>query len=80
MVPPQDNNECQEYQFMIQLNEEITLVLPYTKNTTFMWSALLLPHRQSSNRRSQEKNFYNLTVYGNQKLYDHIRNTLQRIN
>ena len=66
--------------FHFKVNDQVCISLPMTPDVTFMFSGTFLTHRQNGNS-SLDKNsheFVNLSSYGNQKLFNHIRKSFAR--
>ena len=68
------------YNFLFKLNHNNLLSLPLTPDLSLLFSGTFLTHRQKGNY-SQDKSskpFVNLSSYGNQRLFTHIRKSFFR--
>ena len=65
---------------MFQLNHKYIVSLPLFEGTTLLFSRKLITHRQSCNvfESTDEELFLNVASYGNEKLYNHIRDSFIR--
>ena len=83
-VPLQDyksqRNGGNIYKFLFKLNDNVCISLPLTPNVSFMFSGTFLCHRQAGNTSNYKDvhQFVNLSSYGNQKLFTHIRKSFAR--
>ena len=69
-----------KYSFLFKLNANTTLSLPMSIDLTFLFSGTFLSHRQEGNnsRNKEDSPFINLSSYGNQRLFTHIRKSFSR--
>ena len=66
--------------FLFSPNAANSLEIPLKNNFEFFYSALCLTHRQSFPvDASKEGNFVNVSSYGNERLYNHIRTSFNRV-
>ena len=85
-VPQQDfksqKNCGNTYNFLFKLNEGNQISLPLIPNVSCLFSGLFLYHRQKGNDSKEQlhKPFVNLSSYGNQRLFTHIRKSFTRNN
>ena len=83
-VPLQDyksqRNGGNIYKFLFKLNDNVCISFPLTPNVSFMFSGTFLCHRQAGNTSKYKEvhQFVNLSSYGNQKLFNHIRKSFTR--
>ena len=68
--------------FLFQIDEEKVLSMSMTDNLTFFYNGSFVIHRQSYKPSVDDaKNkFYNVSSYANEKLFDHLRNSFDRLN
>ena len=68
--------------FLIKLNEDNIFGIPLTHSLSTVFSGNFITHRQHIDSRCYNDGslFYNIVSYGNQRLYNHIRKSLSRIN
>ena len=66
--------------FLFKITNQVQLMIPLSNNTSFFYNAQFLMHRQSYNPSTdRDRNvFYNLSCYGNDKLFNHLRKSFQR--
>ena len=83
-VPLQDyksqRNGGDIYKFLLKLNDNVCISLPLSPNVSFMFSGTFLCYRQAGNTSKYKEvhKFVNLSSYGNQKLFNHIRKSFAR--
>ena len=81
-VPKQDiiKESTDEYTFLFDLKKGETVGVKMVYGISFMFSGKYLTHRQAHNESTANKNsvFVNLASYGNSKLYNHIKKTIER--
>ena len=67
--------------FIFKINERTQIMLPLTEFTSFVYSAKLLTHRQAYTpyQNKGTPKFYNISSYGNEKLFNHLRKSIERI-
>ena len=84
-VPKQDKiiDTCIESQptFLFKLNDNQRIMLPLTMPVSFMYNAQLITHRQAyyPDNTQNMTSFINVSSYGNEKIFNHLRKTFQRI-
>ena len=68
--------------FLFQIDEERILSINMTNDLSFFYNASFLTHRQSYIRSPDEdkNNFYNISSYSNEKLFNHLRQSFKRLN
>ena len=83
-VPAQENVFSKKVKkksyFLFGLNEVDKVCIPLNQQLSFFFSGLCLLHRQ--NHPSQDKhstNFVNIAAYGNERLFNHIRASFNRL-
>ena len=56
-------------------------MLPLSNNTSLLYNAQFLTHRQSYNPTECKTRdvFYNISCYGNDKLFNHLRKSFKRL-
>ena len=71
--------------FLFKLNNDNCIAIPMIDQTSFMFSGTMLTHRQFSmdgymNKKKREciNPYFNIASYGNEKLFRHIRTSLNR--
>ena len=71
--------------FIFKINDETNISFNMLSHTSFMFSGTMLTHRQHCNDgyKSKQKReginpFFNVASYGNEKLFRHIRTSLNR--
>ena len=83
-VPSQEIKEQKkignEYSFLFKLNANTTISLPLSIDLTFLFSGMFISHRQRGNnsKKKEDSPFINLSSYGNQRLFTHIRKSFSR--
>ena len=83
-VPVQDYRKQKEdgntYEFQFRLNDNTNIVLPMIPELTFLFSGTFVTHRQACNSNTTENSepFVNLSSYGNERLFTHIRKSFFR--
>ena len=67
--------------FIFKTNDETKLVLPLQNNTSFMHSGKFVTHRQNyqTNTDCNCDPFLNFASYSNEKLFNHLRKTFERL-
>ena len=67
--------------FLFQLAENNQLILPLLSNTSFVYNGNFVTHRQAYNPKCNtgSRRFYNISSYGNQKIFNHLRRTFSRL-
>ena len=84
-VPMQDSptNTAIDKQpsFLFQLNDNQRLLLPLSKPISFMYNAQYVNHRQAYYPSNDEQisAFVNVSSYGNEKIFNHLRRSFQRL-
>ena len=79
-VPPQKKQQV-IYSFLFKINKYTTLTLKMNPGLSFFFSAKFLTHRQERSQTTpvqEQEPFYNLSSYGNGKLFRHCRCSFQR--
>lgn len=73
--------------FLFKVNNNLTLSLALSSNLSFIFSGSALTHRQfcvdihkDDKDSSKVKPFYNISSYGNERIYRHLRESLDRVN
>ena len=66
--------------FLFQINEDKKLSLPLIDDITFLYNASFLTHRQSYFHNQNDNHFYNISSYANDKLFNHLRKSFDRLN
>ena len=74
--------------FMFKINDEINIVIPMNyNNTSIIFHGQMLTHRQHCTDAYREnyeelnyQPFFNLGCYGNEKLFNHLKKSFQRLN
>ena len=84
VVPEQDNDKEQsaEYNFIFDLMKGFTVGIKMDPSVCILFSGKYLLHRQSCNTNTTLKDnmFINLASYGNERLYNHLKHTIKRMN
>ena len=81
-VPKQDAMLSERhYNFLFSLNSSEYIALPMTDPMSFIFSAKFLMHRQFCNGDHMKRNdyFFNFGSYCNEKLFNHVKKSLNRI-
>ena len=67
--------------FIFKIEQDRDLYLPLTPHLTFMYNASFLTHRQSyvPFQDKDEPRFYNISTYSNEKIFNHLRKSFQRL-
>ena len=84
-VPKQEfkwtSNQMHMPIFIFKINEKQQLALPLLTHTAFMYSGKFVTHRQEyrCNSKSDSEPFINLASYSNEKLFNHLRKTFDRL-
>ena len=67
--------------FLFRLTANHHVMLKLEEHIYFVYNARFLAHRQASSKRfNTTHNFFNLSCYGDQKLFSHLKNTFDRLN
>ena len=74
-------NLIQMQVFIFKMNEKQQLALPLLTDTSFMYSGKCVTHRQHyrCNTDCSSEPFINLASYSNEKLFNHLRKTFERL-
>ena len=79
---PLQKKSMMSYQFLFWLNDANILGIKLNPNVAMFFSGLLVTHRQDKfvNTRNGNNNdiFMNVSSYGNQRLFCHIKKSFQR--
>ena len=72
---------CHKPLFLFKLGDSDQLVLPLLTNTSFLYNGNFVTHRQAYDPKGNpgDRSFYNISSYGNQKIFNHLRCTFARI-
>ena len=80
-VPLQSKSQ-NKYKFLFQLNESSTIGIELIPNTSFMFSGMLLTHRQAVDDQVMNDQgsdiSINISSYGNKRIFSHIRKSFER--
>lgn len=85
-VPRQNmikDRQCYEKpHFSLKIDEERVIMLPLLDNISFFYNASFLMHRQSYTPIADGVNncFFNVSSYSNEKLFNHLRKSFNRLN
>ena len=67
--------------FLFQMSISHHAMLDLNEDVSIVYNGQFLVHRQNFNREDKsEENFYNISCYGNNKLFNHLRKSLCRLN
>ena len=69
----------QQLVFEFFINEENTVIIPLLENSTLLFSAYFLTHRQQCKGDPNLPTCFNLACYANARLFYNMRRTLQRL-
>ena len=67
------------YEFNFCFNNRNNLSIYMNSGVSFMFSGLLLKHKQYKYNSNENDVFYNFASYGNQRLLSHLKQTLYRL-
>ena len=67
--------------FLFMISDYQRLMLPLTSPLSFMYNGQLITHRQAyyPDKNKTSTKFINVSSYGNQKMFNHLRKTFKRI-
>ena len=78
-TPAQENTDV-VVNFLFELQEKSTIGIQLDPGLSFIFSGKYLTHRQVIDDRTKNNgDFVNIASYGNQRLYNHIKTTINRI-
>ena len=83
-IPYQDKDmnkgNAHERMFLVRINNETMLSIPLSYNLSFLFSGNFITHRQHQSMKCYEDRslFYNISSYGNKRLYSHLKKSFQR--
>ena len=68
--------------FIFKLTEKQQILLPLINNLSFVYNGNFVTHRQAYKPVESDATvqFFNLSSYGNQNFFNHLRKTFQRHN
>ena len=68
--------------FLFKINETQTITLPLHNDSSFIYNASFLTHRQRYEPVANEGDnmFFNISSYANEKLFNHLRKSFDRFN
>lgn len=69
---------CGIYEFNLSLNPKTNISINMNSAVSFMFSGLFLSHKQYKWYNGNNDLFYNFSSYGNQRLFNHLKQTLMR--
>ena len=77
-----DLNLSDRPHFIFKIDEDRDLYLPLTPHLSFIYNATFLTHRQSYTPLldDDQPRFYNISSYSNEKLFNHLRVSFNRLN
>ena len=83
-VPNQQNTFSRKVKrksyFLFVLNDHEKICIPLTPQVTFFFSGMCLVHRQNHPSSDDHAiNFLNIASYGNERLFNHIRSSFNRV-
>ena len=83
-VPPQKLNKdiplSSRPVFLFQLGIKEQLMIPLVTNASIVYNGKFVTHRQAYNPiMNTGDNYFNLSSYGNQKIFNHLRQTFKRM-
>ena len=83
-VPNQQNTFSRKVKrksyFLFVLNDHEKICIPLTPQVTFFFSGVCLVHRQNHPSSDDHAiNFLNIASYGNERLFNHIRSSFNRV-
>ena len=67
------------YEFNFNFNDRHNLFISMNSGVSFMFSGLCLQHKQYKCNLHDNELFYNFSSYGNNRLLNHLKQTLDRI-
>ena len=75
-----NNDHKHQHMFLLKINEQKTIALPFIHNVSFFYSPTFLTHRQHCDEQcnSDGSIFYNIVCYGNKRLYSHLKQLFVR--
>ena len=76
-VPKQKSLQSQ-YSFIFQINDAESISLLMNYGVHFLFSGMFLVHRQKCENKNEMELFFNFGSYGNNKLFTHLRKTMER--
>ena len=67
--------------FIFKLKDNQQLIFPLVCGLTFVYNGCFMTHRQEYNRELNDNgpNFVNISSYGNEKIFNHLRKTFKRV-
>ena len=67
--------------FLFRVTANHHVMLKLEEHVCFVYNARFLAHRQAFSKGvGTNENFFNISCYGNQKLFSHLKNTFDRLN
>ena len=78
ITAPKQDKSCGMYEFNFCLNEKNNLSTNMNSGVHLMFSGLFLSHKQYKWCDGSNDLFYNFSSYGNQRLFNHLKQTLKR--
>ena len=76
---PRQKGIMTTYEFNFNFNDRHNLSLSLNSGVSFMFSGLCLKHKQCKFNLHDNELFYNFSSYGNKRLLNHLKQTLDRI-
>ena len=76
---PRQMEITSKYEFNFCFNSTNNLSIVMNSGVSFMFSGLLLQHKQYKLNPNNDEIFYNFSAYGNQRLLRHLKQTLFRL-
>jgi len=67
--------------FIFKLKDKQQLILPLVRGMTFVYNGRFMTHCQEYSRQVEDKGppFFNISSYGNEKIFNHLRKTFSRV-
>ena len=67
--------------FLFKIGKKEQIMLPLVNNMSFVYNGKFIMHRQAytPSNNSYSRKFFNLSSYGNEKLFNHLRRTFDRL-
>ena len=75
-----NSNKDHQRMFLLSINDGMLLSIPLCHNLSFIFCGKYLTHRQHQSHSVYEDNslFYNISSYGNKRLYSHLKKSFLR--
>ena len=67
--------------FLFKIGKKEQIMLPLVNNMSFVYNGKFIMHRQAytPSNNSYSRKFFNMSSYGNEKLFNHLRRTFDRL-